>query len=138
MKRLILFVILLLGLASCQPTAPTETKTAPENVVAIREAAITYVVNHFDLGLPTMAVDGWETAVSASTDLVGAHTYQFRQDSCFITISHSPNMTEAAVYRVSFTDTTLDFYWEGEFNTAGQLIDPFSTNIVSNNPDIVR
>ena len=138
MKQLILFAILLLGLASCQPSTLPETEAVPDTVIIIREAALTNVVEHFDLGLPMMAEDGWETAVSASPDLVGVHTYQFRQDSCFITISYPPNVAEATIYRVSFTDTTLDFYWEGDFNAAGQLIDPFSTNIISDNPDIVR
>ena len=133
-----LLFIILWGLASCQPTIQPETKAVPETVVTVREAAIRHVVEGFDLGLPMMAEDGWETAVSASPDPTKATIYQFRQDSCAITISYPITSPDATIYRVSFIDTTLDFYWEGDFNTAGQLIDPFSTTIISDNTNIVR
>jgi len=104
------------------PTAtPTSTPAeAPEGVVAARDAALTYVTEHYGEEAPASDLP-WAEKRTTPEGLVGLETYEYTAEDWVIMISYPVVAPEKVVYEVVVANETTGFQWEGEVDAAGEV-----------------
>lgn len=113
---------LILSLVSCAGPPPTETPAPPETsaeVLAARDAALTYVREHLDEA-PAESLS-WVQERLTLEGLVGTETYQYTAGDWVVTISYPFVAPEMVMYKVMVTNQTIGFQWEGRVDAQGRV-----------------
>ena len=113
---------LILSLGSCASPAPTDTPSAPEasgEVVGARDAALTYVREHFEEG-PAESL-AWVEERLTPEDLPGGVTWQYTAGDWVVTVSYAVLPPEWMLYRVSVSNESAGFQWEGRVDGSGRV-----------------
>ncbi len=113
--------------AAVQPTAvPTSAETGAGNeVLAARDAALTYLSEHYSQDAPASGL-GWSEERATPEGLVGSETYRYAGGDWIITVSYPVVAPEAVVYQVVVVNPATAFQWHGEVNATGDVTE-FST-----------
>jgi hypothetical protein len=110
-----------LSIVSCR--APiTETPSAPEastEVVRARDAALTYVREHFE-DAPAESLS-WVEERATPEDVVGGVTWQYTAEGWIVTVSYAVLPPEWTVYGVSVSNEATGFQWEGRVDGSGRV-----------------
>lgn len=127
MKKMALFSVLasaiVMSLASCaSPTAPSVSPQpgASAEVLAARDAALTYVREHYVELAPGPGLAWLEERVTPE-GLVGAETFRYTTQDWELTISYPVVPPESVVYQVTIQGVTTTFHWEGEVDAQGTV-----------------
>jgi hypothetical protein len=128
-STLILSALIISGCtpATVQPTepptpTPTEAVQAPEGICSARDAVLAYVCEHYREQAPASDL-AWTEQCTTPEGLVGASTFQYAAKDWVITISYPVVAPEYVVYHVSLGNQTTGFWWEGEVDAAGQVME---------------
>lgn len=126
MKKMVLpcmvAVVVVMSVVSCGGPAATEKPSSPQaspEVLAARDAALTYVREHYDEA-PAEGLSWTERRVTPE-GLVGAETYEYAAEDWVVTVSYGVVAPEWTVYRVSVTNQSSGFEWEGRVDASGQV-----------------
>ncbi len=121
----ILASAILLSLAACG--TPTPTSGSPpagpqEEVIAARDAAITYVRAHYGELAPGPDLVWLEQRVTPE-GLAGKETYRYSTETWDLTISYPVPPPESVVYQITIHGLTTAFHWEGEVDAQGTVVE---------------
>lgn len=118
----LLALALILSLGSCASPAPTDTPSAPEalaEVVGARDAALTYVREHFEEA-PAESLS-WVEERLTPEDLPGGATWQYTAGDWVVTVSYAVLPPEWTVYGVSVVNESVGVDWEGRVDASGRV-----------------
>lgn len=97
---------------------PQETPAAPDPARA-RDAALAYLAANYRQNAPSPDLTWAENILSQ--ELVGASTFEYVAGDWTATVSFPMVAPENVIYRVTVTDHTTIFRWEGEVNASGEV-----------------
>ena len=78
--------------------------------------------------MPVGENETWKTAVFVPPDPDDPTVYHYYQGNCYVTVSIPSLISKTEPYRVTVTDHWLNYYWEGQYDANGDLIDAFTVN----------
>lgn len=126
MKKMVLLCMLASALAlsvvSCAGLPVTETPSAPEasaQILAARDAALTYIREHFPEA-PAESLS-WVEERLTPEDVPGGATWQYTAEDWVVTVSYAVLPPEWTVYRVSVTNESTGLDWEGRVDASGRV-----------------
>jgi hypothetical protein len=118
----ILIAVLIVSLVSCAGPGPVEEPAAPEaspQIVQARDAALTYVREHFEEA-PAEAL-AWVEERLTPEDVPGGATWGYTADGWMVTVSYAVLPPEWTVYRVAVSREATGFQWEGRVDASGRV-----------------
>lgn len=128
----IIFILSMLVVTGCTPSVALSTtepvqaepvNEVPNEVLAARDAALSYVQEQYGAEAPALGLAWAGTSTLPEDPPPGWSAYQFTSRDCLITIGHPVLPPEQTIYQVSVENRATDFYWEGEVNAKGQVMD---------------
>lgn len=104
----------------CAPAThtPSPPEASPE-VLAARDAALTYVREHFDEA-PAESLAWVEKRLTAE-DVPGGATWQYTAGDWVISVAYAVLPPEWTVYHVAVSNQSTGFEWEGRVDGSGRL-----------------
>jgi predicted small lipoprotein YifL len=118
----VLLVVVVAGMAGCGSAGPGEEPAqaeAPAEVVAARDAAVTFLQEHFDEA-PEGSVSWTEESLTPE-GLVGGSEWQYTAGDWVIRVSYAIVAPEWTVYHVAVTNESTGFEWEGRVDGSGRV-----------------
>jgi hypothetical protein len=116
----LVLILAALVFSGCVPA--TETPSPPEaspEVLAARDAALTFVREHFDEA-PAESL-AWVEERLTPEDVPGGATWQYTAEGWVVTVSYAVLPPEWTVYHVSVTNESSGFEWEGRVDGSGRV-----------------
>jgi hypothetical protein len=117
----VLVMTLALTMVGCG-TAPSEASTsaaeAPAEVQRARDAAVTFVREHFDEA-PADSLS-WEEEKLTPEGLVGGEEWQYTAGDWVVKVSYGVVAPEWTVYHVTVSNASTGFEWEGRVDGSGR------------------
>ena len=92
----------------------------PEIVLTARDAALSYVSEHYAEQAPPADLT-WEGGRATPEGLVGGETFQYTTDDWVVTITYPVVAPENVVYHIVVANPTTGFQWEGELDADRHL-----------------
>jgi hypothetical protein len=114
---LILAALIFSGCAPATVT-PSPPEASPE-VMAARDAALTYIREHF-AEAPTES-SAWVEERLTPEDVPGGATWQYTAEGWVVTVSYAVLPPEWTVYHVSVSNPSTGFEWEGRVDGSGRV-----------------
>ncbi|HRQ40759.1 MAG TPA: DUF333 domain-containing protein [Chloroflexota bacterium] len=113
---------------------PTETITAPAEVVVVRDAVLDYLRQGANECVPP-AMSVWQTSTGGPQTPAGYALYRFTTgDSCTVTISYPLENKAEPLYHVALGHGATGFCWQALVDGRGRVV---KTGVAANNdPDI--
>lgn len=123
-KRIVLLSLLasalMFSLVGCaSPAATSGPPEASAVVVGARDAALTYVREHFE-DAPAESL-AWVEERLTPEDLPGGVTWQYTAGDWVVTVSYAVLPPEWTLYRVSVSNESRGFQWEGRVDGSGRV-----------------
>ena len=115
-------VLILTGLifSGCAPATETPSPPeAPAEVLAARDAALTYVREHFE-DTPAESLV-WVEERLTPEDVPGGATWQYTADGWVVTVSYAVLPPEWTVYHIAVSNESTGFEWEGRVDGPGRV-----------------
>lgn len=85
-------------------------------ILAARDAALAYISTHYNVQTPWAELTWARTRVTPE-GLVGTETYQYHAEDWVITISFPMVAPEQVIYKVTVSNKSTNFLWQGEVMT---------------------
>lgn len=101
----------------CGPSAES-TQPIPGDVVSARDAALSFVSEHFGDEAPGQGLT-WKGEVTTPADLVGAVWYRFTSGDWVMEIIKPVVAPENTVYRITLENSSTGFHWQGDVDGSG-------------------
>lgn len=93
-------------------TAGGEVEAVPEEVIAVRDAALAYVEQTQSMdGLTDLS--GWAGRNIVQPNIVGQGAYQFTSGAWMVAVSYPVVAPEYLLYTVQISNAAVDFMWSG-------------------------
>jgi predicted small lipoprotein YifL len=118
----VLLVMVLAGVAGCGSSGPAEEPAeaeAPAEVVAARDAAVTFLGEHFDEA-PDDSLS-WVEERLTPEDLPGGAEWQYTAEDWVVRVSYAVVAPEWVVYHVAVSNESSGFEWEGRVDGSGRV-----------------
>jgi hypothetical protein len=125
MVRHILFsslVVLAVSAAGCGSPVPADTAALPEapaELTAARDAAVTFVREHFDES-PAETLS-WVEERLTPEDLPGGAEWQYTAGDWVVKVSYAVLPPEWTMYHVLVSNRAMGFEWEGRVDGSGRV-----------------
>ncbi len=113
---------LIVSVVGCAGPGPGEESSAPEAsavIVAARDAALTYVREHFE-DAPGESL-AWVEERLTPEDLPGGAEWRYTADDWVVTVSYAVLPPEWAVYHIAVSNEAAGFQWEGRVDGSGRV-----------------
>lgn len=94
----------------------------PAGVIEARDRALAYIVARYSEPMPVPEAD-WQIEDTTPEGLVGSSSFRFSAGEVVVEVSYPIVAPENEIYRVSVSNPTSSFHWEGEVNPAGLVIE---------------
>ncbi len=128
----VLVMTLALTMVGCG-TTPSEASTsaaeAPAEVQHARDAAVTFVREHFDEA-PADSLS-WEEEKLTPEGLVGGEEWQYTAGDWVVKVSYGVVAPEWTVYHVTVSNASTGFGWEGRVDGSGRAPEAPETALVA-------
>ncbi len=107
-----------------QVDAAGRVTQALEGVLAARDAALTYVIEHYGAEAPTSGLSWMEENITPGwpdAPVPGWVEYQYTAEGWVVTVGHAVLPLEWIVYQITVSNQTTRFQWEGEVDAGGRV-----------------
>jgi hypothetical protein len=118
----LLVVVLVASVVGCGSSVAPEASAedeAPAEVVAARDAAVTFLREHFDEA-PGGSVSWTEESLTPE-GIVGGSEWQYTAGDWVVKVSYAIVAPEWTVYQVAVTNGSTGFEWEGRVDGSGRV-----------------
>jgi len=109
----------MVGCGSTPSEATTDAAEAPAAVQDARDAAVTFVREHFDEALPEPL--SWMEENLTAEGLVGGEQWQYTAGDWVVKVSYGIVAPEWTVYHVAVSNKITGFEWEGRVDGSGRV-----------------
>ncbi len=107
-----------------QVDAAGRVTQAPEGVLAARDAALTYVIEHYGDQAPASGLSWMEENITPGwpdAPVPGWVEYEYTAEGWVVTVGHAVLPLEWIVYQITVSNQTTGFQWEGEVDASGRV-----------------
>lgn len=126
-KRMALLFLLasavILSPVGCASPGPRDTPVPPESppeVLAARDAALAYLIEHYGEQAPWRNFI-WLEQESTPEGVVGQMAYQYAAGDWVVKVSHAVVAPEWTVYHVAVSNESTGFEWDGRVDGSGRV-----------------
>jgi hypothetical protein len=121
--------VTMIGCGSTPSEASTSAAEAPAAVQNARDAAVTFVREHFDEA-PTEGLSWVEENLTAE-GLVGGEQWQYTAGDWVVKVSYAIVAPEWTVYHVTVSNKSTGFEWEGRVDGSGRAAEAPESALVA-------
>jgi predicted small lipoprotein YifL len=118
----LLLVVVVAGMAGCGSAGPADGPAqaeAPAEVVAARDAAVTFLREYYDEAPEGSA--SWTEESLTPEGLVGGSEWQYTAEDWVVRVSYAIVAPEWTVYHVAVSNESTGFEWEGRVDGSGRV-----------------
>lgn len=120
-----------LALSGCTRAAvrPTDTpeatpaptpEPAPAEVISARDAALSYIRQHYPEQAPSADLS-WNANRVTPEQMLGSETYEFAAGGWVIVISYPIVRPDLTIYKAAVVNSATNFAWEGQIDAQGHV-----------------